>query len=140
MSAKIKRYGTDHNHLPVAERPPFEVGYNFRCPGCGTDEMSAAIHSVRTEGGFPDRPRWGFNGSLDKPTFTPSIFVKTVRITPENREAYDALPPEYLMGGVVDDPRFKYWCHSFVADGRIQFLGDCTHALAGQTVDLPSWD
>jgi hypothetical protein len=21
--------------------------------------------------------------------------------------------------------------------GRIQFLGDCTHALAGQTVDLP---
>jgi hypothetical protein len=30
-------------------------------------------------------------------------------------------------------------CHSFVTDGRIQFLGDCTHALAGQTVDLPEW-
>jgi len=28
-------------------------------------------------------------------------------------------------------------CHSFVTDGRIQFLGDCTHNLAGQTVDLP---
>ena len=28
-------------------------------------------------------------------------------------------------------------CHSFVTDGRIQFLSDCTHALAGQTVDLP---
>ncbi|WP_241754456.1 hypothetical protein [Cupriavidus basilensis] len=27
-------------------------------------------------------------------------------------------------------------CHSFVTDGRIQFLGDCTHALAGQTVPL----
>ena len=30
-------------------------------------------------------------------------------------------------------------CHTFVTDGRIQFLGDCTHALAGQTVDLPDW-
>lgn len=28
-------------------------------------------------------------------------------------------------------------CHSFVTDGRIQFLSDCTHSLAGQTVDLP---
>jgi hypothetical protein len=37
---------------------------------------------------------------------------------------------------------FKEWrtervCHSFVTDGKIQFLGDCTHALAGQTVELP---
>ena len=31
-------------------------------------------------------------------------------------------------------------CHSFVTDGRIQFLGDCTHKLAGQTVDLPDWE
>jgi hypothetical protein len=27
-----------------------------------------------------------------------------------------------------------------VTDGRIQFLGDCTHALAGQTVDLLPFD
>ena len=30
-------------------------------------------------------------------------------------------------------------CHSFIRDGRIQFLGDCTHHLAGQTVDLPDF-
>ncbi len=30
-------------------------------------------------------------------------------------------------------------CHSFLTDGRIQFLDDCTHAMAGQTVDLPSF-
>jgi hypothetical protein len=30
-------------------------------------------------------------------------------------------------------------CHSFVIDGRIQFLSDSTHVLAGQTVDLPKW-
>lgn len=28
-------------------------------------------------------------------------------------------------------------CHSFIRDGRIQFLNDCTHELAGQTVDIP---
>jgi len=36
---------------------------------------------------------------------------------------------------------FKEWrteriCHSFITDGKIQFLSDCTHHLAGQTVDL----
>ncbi len=30
--------------------------------------------------------------------------------------------------------------HSFVVDGHIQFLGDCTHELAGQTVDIPDFD
>jgi len=30
-------------------------------------------------------------------------------------------------------------CHSFVTDGQIQFLGDCTHKLAGRTVPLPAW-
>lgn len=40
-----------------------------------------------------------------------------------------------------DDPtKFKCGvCHSFVRAGRIEFLGDCTHALAGQTVPLPPW-
>jgi hypothetical protein len=28
-------------------------------------------------------------------------------------------------------------CHSFVRDGKIQFLPDCNHDLAGSTVDLP---
>jgi hypothetical protein len=27
-------------------------------------------------------------------------------------------------------------CHSFVREGQIQFLGDCTHAFAGQTVPM----
>jgi hypothetical protein len=31
-------------------------------------------------------------------------------------------------------------CHTFVTDGQIQYLGDCTHALAGQTVDLQEMD
>lgn len=31
-------------------------------------------------------------------------------------------------------------CHSFVRDGRIEFLGDCTHELAGKSVALEPVD
>lgn len=31
-------------------------------------------------------------------------------------------------------------CHSFVTDGKIHYLEDCTHKMAGQTVDLPDFD
>jgi hypothetical protein len=30
-----------------------------------------------------------------------------------------------------------YRCHSFVTNGKIKFLNDCTHHLAGKTVDMP---
>lgn len=27
-------------------------------------------------------------------------------------------------------------CHLFIVKGQLQFLADCTHKLAGQTVDM----
>jgi hypothetical protein len=72
------------------------------------------IHGI-SHGPGPE-PRWGWNGDAEKPTFTPSVLV-WYRWTDGDRG-----------------------CHSFVTDGRIQFLGDCTHELAGQTVDLPEWE
>lgn len=60
-------------------------------------------------------PRWQFNGDLEKPTVSPSILV------PGSQAEND------------------FTCHSFIKDGKIQFLGDCTHHLAGQTVDLVDW-
>jgi hypothetical protein len=79
----------------------------FACPGCGFD------HALPIEPRQTPGPAWGWNGSHEHPTLTPSILMRT-----ENR-----------AGPVV--------CHSFVREGRIEFLGDCTHALADQTVDLP---
>lgn len=55
---------------------------------------------------------WTWNGSMDEPTVKPSILTKG------------------------RDEKGEHVCHSFVNDGRVQFLGDCTHELAGQTVDL----
>ena len=59
------------------------------------------------------RGKWEFNGDMDKPTFSPSILSKW------------------------PGPGSVKICHSFVRDGKIQFLADCTHDLKGQTVDLP---
>jgi hypothetical protein len=96
----------------------------FRCPGCAT------AHQIQF--GEGSGPRWGFNGDYDRPTFTPSVLVRGTRpITDDEHRrimAGETIKPEPLV------------CHSFVTDGQIQFLGDCTHALAGQTVPLPALD
>lgn len=79
----------------------------FHCPGCEHG------HEIPVTGPKP----WKWNGSLERPTVQPSIFVNKGRSNP-------TAPA----------------CHSYVTDGKIQFLSDCSHALAGKTVELPDWD
>lgn len=78
-----------------------QQAYFFHCPGC---ECGHAFYT----------PRWTWNGSMDKPTVSPSILCNK------------------------DEPSRR--CHSFVKEGYIQFLNDCHHKLAGQTVKLPEWE
>ena len=52
-------------------------------------------------------------GSKDKPTIKPSVLSE------------------------ADDDYNVPRCHSWVTNGKIRFLYDCTHRLAGKTVDLP---
>ncbi len=97
----------------------------FDCPGCGMP------HALPV--GEGPRPRWGWNGSMDRPTFTPSILVRWFQISKEGRAMLERgeAPP---TGNRY--PGRDMICHSFVTNGQIQFLGDCTHALAGKTVPL----
>lgn len=93
---------------------------HFWCPGCN------AAHGITTD-------TWGWNGEVDRPTFTPSILIRG------NQWPQDEYPEYYKPTHADVAPGEDTVCHSFVTDGRIQFLGDCTHDLAGQTVDLPEW-
>lgn len=107
-----------------------EQGLLFFCPGC------RGAHTIRTVGPSV----WGWNGDIHKPTFTPSVLVTGVDFTPAGQADLDAwhavgCPP--LDGKKFDSAPTV--CHSFVTDGMIQFLADCTHALAGQTVELADW-
>lgn len=84
---------------------------SFVCPGC------AEHHTIPIAG-----PRaWQFNGDLQTPTLHPSILCRYHAFN-EQTDKYD---------------KVESVCHSFVRAGRIEFLGDCTHSLKGQTIDLP---
>lgn len=57
--------------------------------------------------------QWSFNGDVEKPTFSPSLMV--------NGDLSNKSVPR---------------CHSFIRDGKWQYLNDCTHDMAGKTVDM----
>lgn len=105
----------------------------FDCPGC------RCTHRIFVRAG--PHPCWGYNGDPVKPTFKPSIAVSGHNFTPKGRADYDAWVeagmPKPAPASFESAPTV---CHSFVTDGQIQFLSDCTHGLAGQTVPLPEWD
>lgn len=78
------------------------------CPGC---DGAHALAVVGEDGSRPEGPTWEWDGNTTAPTFSPSL----------------------LVHAAGDHPR----CHSFIRAGSWQFLGDCGHDLAGQTVPLP---
>lgn len=86
----------------------------YYCPGCKT----LVYLNVDNDG----RPRWMFDGNFDKPTITPSVLQK---VGPWG-ECHDV--PERI--GKVDI------CHTFVRNGQIEYLGDCTHELAGKNIPM----
>jgi hypothetical protein len=97
----------------------------FQCPGCGY------AHSV-------DLPRWTFNGDLAMPTLSPSLLIKSGHYASHFNAEEDTCWCKYNEEHPDKKAPFACGiCHSFVNEGRIQFLNDCTHSLAGQTVDLP---
>lgn len=108
---------------------PSSTGLTFRCPGCNER------HSVRTSG---EGDNWSWNGSEELPTFSPSVLMRSGHFIPGHVKDGDGCWCRYNREHPDKPAPFECCvCHSFVTDGRIQFLGDCTHALAGQTVDLP---
>lgn len=104
---------------------------SFLCPGCSD-------HHVIRIGGEGSGPKWGYNGNPAAPTFKPSILVRSGHYVPGH--AGDQC---YCTWDRKDQDEFADLkcgiCHSFVTDGRIRFLPDSTHELAGQTVDLPEY-
>lgn len=80
---------------------------------CMPCPISDRIIPVITKGDRKGTPCWTWNGDIEKPTLKPSILTRL---------------EYYNQKAIV--------CHSFVNDGKVQFLGDCTHDNAGQTLDL----
>lgn len=99
---------------------------SYWCQGCDM------LHQVSVGDG--PGPRWGWNGEVERPTFTPSVLVQWDQAEPP---ATTLEIRDKILSGEIVQTRVHKVCHTFITDGRVQFLGDCTHAFAGQTLDLP---
>jgi hypothetical protein len=99
----------------------------FYCPGC-------ECHHAVTDS-------WQFNGDFNEPTISPSILVRSTKMTEKGLADYE----EWCNAGYPKrngEPfeNIPTVCHSFITNGKFQFLNDCTHSLAGQIVDLPEFE
>ena len=121
LSSKLRKWLNDANG---------DEGLTYWCQGCKMP------HGIKTKGSGA----WTWNGDVDKPIFGPSVLYQMDRwtppVTPENIDQWRAAPWEQVQ--------VKHVCHTFIGcngaqPGQVIFLGDCTHELAGQTLDLPDW-
>ena len=80
------------------------------CYGCKTPHPIW----VNTECG----PRWSFNGDIELPTFSPAI---------SHRRFNEVTDKEFI-------------CSYTILDGKITYLKECTHSMAGKTLELPDFD
>ena len=97
----------------------FDGGYAHWCPGC------EELHWIGVEKPLASGAQWTFNGDVHCPTFSPSVRIRIDKAWGGNTKAVKC-------------------CHYFLKSGRLEFCSDSTHALSGQTVDLPvlpvGWD
>lgn len=69
---------------------------------------------VQLSGSREDTGNWSWNGDTEKPTVKPSILT------------------QFQWG----EDRVTVRCHTFVNDGMVEFLQDCSHEFAGHTLHL----
>ena len=96
-----------------------EFAFRWWCPGCDSN------HVVPTDG--PNA--WSFDENWEAPTLSPSVLVHSHKTLIDNMLEGDALT---APSNITATPQ----CHCFIRAGRIEYLADSTHGLAGQTVDM----
>ncbi|MFA5670202.1 MAG: DUF6527 family protein [Balneolaceae bacterium] len=83
------------------------VGYSFWCVACDSP------HAFYTHDGYTNNKSWKLI-STDPVTVQPSIKLTA----PYKNETEN------------------YCCHLFLLNGKIRYLTDCTHYLAGKEIDM----
>lgn len=119
-------------------------GLSYWCQGC------KEMHTVWLQGHEPNdgRPRWSFNGDLEKPVFGPSVLVwwdEPANLgNPEQMQRDIEDVQRRRAAGETDArvPLRRKTCHTFVGcngaqPGEVIFLSDCTHEFAGTVQPLP---
>jgi len=106
MKALPVRLVQGHGYQPCATEEATHVTLNMPGP---TGILTLPVIQRGTRDGTGC---WTWNGSSDAPTLRPSVLTQ-----------YNGADRQWR-------------CHSWINDGKVQFLSDCSHELVGQTVDL----
>lgn len=91
---------------------------HFVCPATGETVVIPISEPPPITTRFRPLPAWSFDGNHDAPTLSPSV------------------KQEWTFG----DARERRCNHFFVRGGHVEYLGDCTHQHAGQTLPLADID
>lgn len=98
------------------------------CPAC--DEL----HFFAVDEPFPSGARWSFDGNAKSPSFSPSMLIRTGHYV--QREGWTNKPGDCAICDAGGDFGACGVCHYFLKNGRIEYLSDSTHKLAGMRVAL----
>lgn len=97
---------------------PMGLTFAHWCPGCRERHLFNITRPLH------NGAMWSWNGSSDTPSFMPSMNIKVGPYEdPDHPEDYE---PQRV-------------CHYHLTDGVITYCADTTHALAGQSVQLPDY-
>jgi hypothetical protein len=112
VKGKPKKLTIEGGFETYTDCGPEEATHLFlKLPG----PSSLIILPVQIKGRREGTGNWTWNGSTETPDVKPSVLSRMGR-----------------NGGIV--------CHTWINDGQAIFLPDCTHELAGQTLDLLDFD
>jgi hypothetical protein len=125
MKARPVKLGTDgYVECPIAEATDVQI--HIPSPA-GLQTLPFILKGSRKDTGC-----WTWNGDTEKPTLRPSIKVQSGHFAGAN-----SCWCEYYRQHPDETPFFTcYQCHTWINDGKAQFLDDCSHEFRGQTLDL----
>lgn len=101
--------------------------FTYRCP-CGD------VHHITPK-------IWTWNGNVESPTISPSVLVRSGHYVPRQPGEPESCWCTYAKEHPEDKLPFGcYLCHSYVENGSVRFLNDCSHEHAGKTLPIPDWE
>lgn len=98
----------------------------YWCQGC------EEAHSIR----YGAEETWQWDGNRENPTFSPSVLIRSGHYCTTHKPGG---PCWCTYRDRLGKPaHFKcQQCHTFIRNGMVEFLPDCSHQYAGQTLPLP---
>ena len=127
----MKAYPTRNNGEPCEPKDATHV--KIHIPGA-TGKLTLPVMLRGTREGTGN---WTWNGDTEKPTLKPSVLVTRGHFVQGFNAAEDFCWCSYALEHPGEEVSFKcVRCHTWITDGKAQFLSDCSHELAGQMLDL----